>query len=159
MTTSTRIRRKRTAAMAAIVMPIMAAARSRREGIAGAEGMLREAWERYRLPLAVTEAHIGCTREEQLRWFMEVWRGAEKLRAEGVDVRAVTAWSLLGAFDWNSLLTRNDGCYESGAYDLRGGTLRPTAVARMIETIAHGRELPSIRRLRRRAGGAGTCGF
>ena len=116
------------------------AVRARREGIAGAEGMLREAWERYRLPLAITEAHIACTREEQLRWFMEIWRGAVKLRGEGADVRAVTAWSLLGAFDWNSLLTRSDGHYESGAYDLRAGGLRPTAIASMIETLAHGRE-------------------
>src|ERR671933_556081 len=37
--------------------------------------LLLEAWERYRLPLAVTEAHNGCTREEQLRWLDEVWRG------------------------------------------------------------------------------------
>ena len=116
------------------------AVRSRREGIAGAEGVLREAWQRYHLPLAVTEAHIGCTREEQLRWLSEMWQGAEKLRHEGVDLRAVTVWSLLGAFDWNSLLTRDDGCYESGAYDLRGGTPRPTAVAKMIEELAHGRE-------------------
>ena len=115
------------------------AVRARREGIAGAEGVLREAWQRYHLPLAVTEAHIGCTREEQLRWLCEIWRGAGQLRAEGVDVCAVTAWSLLGAYDWNSLLTRDDGCYESGAYDLRGGTLRPTAVAKMIEELAQGR--------------------
>ena len=116
------------------------AVRVRREGIMGAEGLLREAWQRYGLPVAVTEAHIGCTREEQLRWLLEVWRGAQRLHQEGANVRAVTTWSLLGAFDWNSLLTRNDGFYESGAYDLRGGSLRPTAVARMIEDLAHGRE-------------------
>ena len=116
------------------------AVRARREGIAGAEGLLREAWQRYRLPLAVTEAHIGCTREEQLRWLSEIWRGAGKLRGEGVDLRAMTVWSLLGAYDWNSLLTRDDGFYEPGAYDLRGGTLRPTAIAKMIEELANGRE-------------------
>ena len=109
-----------------------------REGIAGTAGVLREAWERYRLPLAVTEAHIGCTREEQLRWVMDIWRGAEQLRAENVDVRAVTVWSLLGAFDWNSLLTRQDGVYEPGAFDLGGGSPRPTAVAAMIRQLAHG---------------------
>ncbi|MFN2475656.1 MAG: family 1 glycosylhydrolase [Chthoniobacterales bacterium] len=118
----------------------VAAVRSRAEEILGAEGVLREAWGRYGLPLAVTEAHLGCTREEQLRWFMEVWRGAGKLRGEGVDIHAVTVWSLLGAFDWNSLLTREDGSYESGAYDLRGGKLRPTAIAHMIEELAHGRD-------------------
>src|SRR5690606_31195650 len=32
------------------------------------ETLLIEAWERYRLPIAITEAHMGCTREEQLRW-------------------------------------------------------------------------------------------
>jgi dTDP-4-dehydrorhamnose reductase len=35
-------------------------------------------------------------------------------------VRAVTAWSLLGAYDWTSLLTREDGVYECGVFDLRG---------------------------------------
>jgi dTDP-4-dehydrorhamnose reductase len=117
----------------------VAAVRVRPEGIAGTEGVLREAWERYRLPLAVTEAHIGCTREEQLRWFMDVWRGAEKLCSEGADVRAVTVWSLLGAHDWNSLLTRQDGFYEPGAYDLRGGALRPTAIAKMVHELAGAR--------------------
>jgi dTDP-4-dehydrorhamnose reductase len=97
--------------------------------------VLREAWQRYGLPLAVTEAHIGCTREEQLRWFMEVWRGPGKLRAEGADVRAVTVWSLLGAHDWNSLLTRQEGFYEPGAYDLRGGTPRPTAIANLVQQL------------------------
>ena len=115
----------------------VAAVRVRRDGIAGTEGVLREAWERYRLPLAVTEAHIGCTREEQLRWFMDVWHGAENLRGDGVDVRAVTVWSLLGAFDWNSLLTRQEGFYEPGAYDLRGDALRPTAIAKMVQELAH----------------------
>ena len=118
----------------------VAAVRARREGIAGPEGMLREAWERYRRPLAITEVHIGCTRDEQLRWLSEAWQAAATLRAEAVDVRAVTAWSLLGAFDWNSLLTRDEGCYECGAFDLRGGRPRPTAIARMIDALAHGRQ-------------------
>lgn len=117
----------------------VAAVRVRREGVAGTEGVLRETWQRYGLPLAVTEAHIGCTREEQLRWFIEVWRGAETLRSEAVDVRAVTAWSLLGAFDWNSLLTRREGFYEPGAYDIRSGSLRRTAMAKMLDELAHGR--------------------
>lgn len=117
----------------------VAAVRIRREGISGTAGVLREAWQRYRLPLAVTEAHIGCTRDEQLRWLSDVWGGAAKLSDEGVDVRAVTVWSLLGAFDWNSLLTRQEDFYEPGAYDLRGGVLRPTAIAKMMQKIAHGR--------------------
>ena len=106
------------------------------EGTAGARVLLREAWERYGIPLAVTEVHLGCTREEQLRWFKEVWDAARALQGDGVDLRAVTAWSLLGAFDWGSLLTRCTGRYEPGIFDVRGGRPRPTALARMLRDLA-----------------------
>ncbi|MBW4545298.1 MAG: sugar nucleotide-binding protein [Symplocastrum torsivum CPER-KK1] len=110
------------------------------EGPVGPRALLKETWERYGLPLAVTEVHLGCTREEQLRWLKEIWDGAVSLRHEGVDVRAVTAWSLLGAYDWNSLVTRADGFYEPGVFDLRSPQPRPTAIARMISDLAAGRE-------------------
>ncbi|MBD2313194.1 SDR family oxidoreductase [Desertifilum sp. FACHB-1129] len=106
------------------------------EGTVGSRTLLKETWERYKLPLAVTEVHLGCTREEQLRWLKEVWDGAVSARREGVDVRAVTAWSLLGAYDWNSLVTRAEGYYESGAFDLRSPYPRPTALARMVKDLA-----------------------
>ena len=117
----------------------VSAVRVRIEGVAGPESILREASLRYRLPVAVTEAHLGCTREEQLRWFTEVWSAAERLRCDGHDVRAVTAWSLLGAFDWNSLLTESAGYYEPGAFDIRANTPRPTAVAKMLGELGRGR--------------------
>jgi dTDP-4-dehydrorhamnose reductase len=110
------------------------------EGIAGPRALLKEAWQRYKRPLAVTEAHLGCTREEQLRWLKEVWDAARSLRLEGGDVRAVTAWSLLGAYDWNSLLTRSDNHYEPGVFDLRAPGPRPTALARMLRDLARGEE-------------------
>ncbi|HEY9610705.1 hypothetical protein [Allocoleopsis sp.] len=65
----------------------------------------------------------------------EVWDGAVSLRHEGIDMRAVTAWSLLGAYDWNSLVTRAEGYYELGVFDLRGPHPRPTAIARMISDL------------------------
>ena len=102
--------------------------------------LLEEAWERYRLPIAVTEAHLGCTREEQLRWLREMWDAAHEARAHGADIRAVTAWALLGAYDWDSLLTRAAGHYEPGAFDVRGPAPRLTAVGRMIGELATGRE-------------------
>jgi dTDP-4-dehydrorhamnose reductase len=100
--------------------------------------LLKEAWKRYNLPLAVTEAHLGGTREEQLRWLKEVWDAAQNLRTEGVDIRAVTAWSLLGAYDWNSLVTRANDHYESGVFDLRSPHPRPTALAWMLRGLARG---------------------
>jgi dTDP-4-dehydrorhamnose reductase len=101
---------------------------------------LREAWERYRLPIAITEVHHGCHRDEQLRWFAEVWEAARALRGEGMDLRAVTLWSLFGNVDWRSLLTRRDGCYDTGAFDVRGGTVRPTVVAKAARAYASGEE-------------------
>ena len=114
------------------------AARVLREGTAGPGALLMEAWKRYRLPLAVTECHNGCTREEQLRWFLEVWQASEHCRQDGADVQAVTAWSLLGAFDWNHLVTRSEGHYESGVYDVRFTTPRPTALVETISELAAG---------------------
>jgi dTDP-4-dehydrorhamnose reductase len=101
---------------------------------------MKVAWERYLLPLAITEAHLGCTREEQLRWLKEIWDGAQSLRLEGADVRAVTAWSLLGAYDWDSLLTRSQGHYEPGVFDLRAQQPRRTALFHMLRDLAQGRE-------------------
>lgn len=106
------------------------------EGIAGPQRLLREAWDRYELPLVVTEVHLSCTREQQLRWLHEVWHAARALRTEGVDVRAVTAWSLLGAYDWGCLLARDEGRYEPGVFDVRAPTPRPTAIATAVRSLA-----------------------
>lgn len=108
------------------------------EPIGGHLMVLREAWQRYGLPMAITEAHIGCTREEQMRWLTEAWTAARQVSREGGDVRAVTAWSLLGAHDWNSLLTRADGFYEPGVFDIRGGMPRETALGGMMRALAAG---------------------
>lgn len=107
-------------------------------GKVGTAPRLREAWERYGIPLAITEVHHGCSREEQVRWFHDVWAAAEKVRKEGVDVRAVTLWSLFGNVDWRSLLTRKEGIYDVGAFDTRGGKLRPTMVAKAAASLAKG---------------------
>lgn len=105
-------------------------------GPMGLERLLEQVWDRYGLPIAVTECHNGCTREEQMRWLAEAWATASRLRRRGVDIRAVTAWSLLGAYDWNRLLTLDAGHYEVGVFDLRGGAPRPTAVAGLCKALA-----------------------
>lgn len=104
----------------------------------GLEGALDEAWARYGRPLAVTESHNGCTREEQVRWIREAWEAAHRLRGRGAEVQAVTAWALLGTHDWNSLLTRHVGHYEVGAFDTRSDPPRPTALAAELQRLAKG---------------------
>jgi dTDP-4-dehydrorhamnose reductase len=103
---------------------------------AGLKSLLREAWNRYQLPMALTEVHMNCTREEQMRWFKEAWDHCCALKKEGLPIKAVTAWSLLGAYDWNSLLTRQENHYETGVYDITKKILRPTAVAKLVSSLA-----------------------
>ena len=95
---------------------------------AGLGGALREAWARYRTPIAITEVHNGCTREEQLRWAAQAWDFAHLIQAEGADIVGVTAWSLLGSHGWDTLLT-GDGSYEAGVFDVSSGVLKETALA------------------------------
>jgi dTDP-4-dehydrorhamnose reductase len=98
---------------------------------------LREAWDRYHLPLAVTEAHLGCDHpQEQVRWLMQAWNAANILRADGVDVRAVTAWALLGLVDWDSMLCEQRGRYEPGAFDARHDPPKATPLADAIRALA-----------------------
>lgn len=111
-------------------------------GLAGIGELLTEVWDRYERPVAVTEAHLGCTREEQARWLVHVWRDCERVRNRGkVDVRAVTAWGLLGLWDWDSLLTSQRGTYEPGAFDVRNRPEpRPTALAEVCRALARNEE-------------------
>ena len=108
----------------------------------GFAGALEETLSRYGGAVAVTEAHNGCTREEQLRWLREVWQTAERLRGEGRDVVAVTVWALLGSHDWASLLTVRGSGYEPGAFDLRGAAPRATAIADMARRLGAKESLP-----------------
>lgn len=111
-------------------------------GPQGVAGAIDEAWRRYGRPIALTEVHNGCTREEQVRWFDEAWNAARAASARGVAIVAVAAWSLFGSRGWSTLLTA-PGAYEPGAFDTRGGTLRPTALAAAIRNRSRRGEGPA----------------
>ena len=108
------------------------------KGKVGPDKRLREVWERYRTPIVYSEVHHGCSREEQVRWLVDVWNASEKERRRGADIRAVTMWSMFGAVDWRSLLTRREGTYDVGAFDTRSETPRPTLVAKAAATLGRG---------------------
>jgi dTDP-4-dehydrorhamnose reductase len=115
------------------------AVRAHDDGLAGHDRVLRETWDRYGLPVAMTEVHAGATREDQLRWITRAWTAAERAREAGADVRAVTLWAMFGSYDWNSLCVRCDGVFEPGAFDTRSDPPRQTAVASLGQTLAEGR--------------------
>ena len=118
------------------------AVRLRKDGIAGAGAILTEAWERYGIPLAITECHLGGGREgDSLRWLAEVWTEAEQARTRGADVQAVTVWSLLGSWDWCSLVTCDNGVYEPGVFDIRSGQPVPTPLAEAAFRLNQGQAI------------------
>lgn len=106
----------------------------------GIAPLLHECWSRYRIPVVVSEVHIDAHREDQLRWMLEVWRAAERARAEGADVRAVTVWALLGSYDWNSLVTVERGYYEPGPLDVRSDPPRMTVFGELMRELSSQRE-------------------
>jgi len=103
---------------------------------AGIKKLLQEAWNRFHLPVAITEAHLNCDEIEQARWFKEIWDACCGAVRNGVEVKGVTAWSLLGAYDWESLLTKNEQVYESGVFDISNGIVQPTLTASLIASLA-----------------------
>jgi len=114
------------------------AIRHLRSGVIGLPALLQQTWQRYGLPIAVTECHNGATREEQVRWFVEIWNAARELKHKGVDIRAVTAWSLFGSYDWNRMVTRAAGHYECGVFDVRSGEPRPTLMVSVLKDLTQG---------------------
>ena len=105
-------------------------------GIAGHAAHLSAAWARYQTPMAITEVQLDASGNDQARWLLQAWDAAQAVAAAGIPVAAVTAWALFGSVDWNSLLTRSTGYYERGAFDIRGGIVRPRAITRVIHDLA-----------------------
>lgn len=109
--------------------------------------VIQDAFQRYRIPIALTEIHIGCTEPEQIRWLDEAWSTCAQLASSGVDIRAVTVWAMLGSYDWDSLLTESRGHYEAGAFDVAAGYPRATALAGYITTLLSGESTPEVARI------------
>jgi dTDP-4-dehydrorhamnose reductase len=107
-------------------------------GLVGHEETLQSTWDRYRAPVAFTEVHVGCSPAEQFRWFAEAWSASVRARARGVAVEGVTAWSVLGSFDWDKLVTRIEGRYEPGLYDVQGDTPALTPLGRFVRRVGRG---------------------
>jgi dTDP-4-dehydrorhamnose reductase len=94
----------------------------------GLKVLLQELTERYRIPVAITEIQLNCHREQQLRWFKQIIDTCADVNNASPKIIAVTAWSLMGAFGWNKLVTVPQGDYECGVFDLSSGEPRPTAL-------------------------------
>lgn len=113
------------------------------DGLLGPSSLLESAYERYGRPVAITEAHLGAAPEQQASWLKFVWERAHHARNQGVDVKAVTAWALLGAFGWDRLVTAPAGAYEAGAFNVASGLRQETPLAGFLRSLARGEPLDS----------------
>jgi dTDP-4-dehydrorhamnose reductase len=107
---------------------------------AGVAGVLREAWERYRRPIALTEVALAGEAHDQVAWWDEAWSAALDAARDGVPLEAVTAWALVGASGWDRLLSQRDARYEPGYFDARFDTPMPRPVAHAVRATALGRD-------------------
>ncbi|WPU65694.1 family 1 glycosylhydrolase [Peredibacter starrii] len=96
--------------------------------------ILLEAWERYQIPLAITETHILGEREAQMRWLNTTWQLADTLRKQNIQIDAVTSSALLGTFAWHD----GESFYNPGAFELHAPSQKPvpTGLALLIKELA-----------------------
>jgi dTDP-4-dehydrorhamnose reductase len=102
--------------------------------------LLRAAYERLGLPLAISEIHVRGDEADRVRWLAARIGDAHALRDEGVPVAAAGAWAAFGMVDWASLLREREGVVEDGIYTFARAdeTPRPTAVSRALRLFAAG---------------------
>ena len=114
------------------------AVRVHQGGIAGVGAVLRETWDRYGIPVAVTEAHLGGGSDDQVRWLREIWDDAMDARASGVHVLSVTVWALMGSWNWPHLCTEDLGAYEPGVFRIVDGERQRTPLSDFVALLAEG---------------------
>ncbi|HEY0743300.1 MAG TPA: family 1 glycosylhydrolase [Chryseosolibacter sp.] len=102
----------------------------------GIDTLLREVWQRYQLPMVLTEVHIHCDYNNQIRWFGKIRDACIQLMKDGIDFRAMTTWAMLGSYGWNRLLTSPGGDYESGAFDVSSAKPQRTPLADYLANLS-----------------------
>lgn len=68
---------------------------------AGIERVLERAWQRYQVPLIITENGLADMHDTHRRWWLEETMAAIRhTLAQGIEVRGYLHWSLLDNFEW-----------------------------------------------------------
>ncbi len=100
---------------------------------------LRETWDRYHLPLALTEVYLGGDPSDEVLWWAEAWGDATDAVRAGMDVEAVATWATFGSRGWDDLLRVYPGRYRPGSFDAGSAEPRLTPLGRAIMATAAGR--------------------
>jgi beta-glucosidase len=82
------------------------------------ERLLRTLWNRYHVPIIVTESGIADgddPDDRRTRYLAACFGVAHRLRAEGVDLRGYLLWTLLDNFEWAEGFRPRFGLLHTGA--------------------------------------------
>lgn len=112
--------------------------------IQGWDRAIATAWERYRLPLALTEVQLAGEMVDQVAWWREAWEAAAEATDRGIPVVGVTAWSVFGSCDWDSVLLRHGRSFEPGCLSPAPRFSRPHPLETALRrTVRDGHPGPS----------------
>jgi beta-glucosidase/6-phospho-beta-glucosidase/beta-galactosidase len=83
----------------------------------GLSAIIRQYYERYRLPIMLTETNTYAAKADD--WLVATWANICRLRNEGVPIVGYTWYSLTDQVEWDSSLTKNNRKVDSfGLCDL-----------------------------------------
>ena len=87
--------------------------------LAGLHKTVRDYWERYRLPIMITETNCYGNDEERVKWLDFTVNDVRRLRSEGIPVIGYTWWPLLDHLDWDGAMLHHIGrIHHVGIYRL-----------------------------------------
>ena len=67
----------------------------------GLRQVTEEFWERYAIPVFISETAVEGEPEHLSSWIMAVAASAAAMRADGIDLRGITWWPLFDFVDWS----------------------------------------------------------
>ena len=107
--------------------------------------LLRDAYDRLRLPFGISEVHINGDEDARVAWLRARTDDLRALHAQGLPVRMLGAWAAFGLVDWDSLLVRHENYREDGIFTFSAADRIPqeTAVAHELRAMT-ARTLPQL---------------
>ena len=101
-------------------------------------------WNRYHIPLMITETSVSGTDADKLQWLERSTADVRRLRAEGFPVIGYTWWPVIDHLDWDGALLHQTGhIHPVGIYRLErqaGGVLarHPTGLRDAYRALIEG---------------------
>jgi beta-glucosidase/6-phospho-beta-glucosidase/beta-galactosidase len=78
----------------------------------GLAALALEYWDRYGLPMLLTETNIRGATSDRATWLKHTLEQVELARWAGADISGFCWFPFVDSLDWNTLLARADGCID-----------------------------------------------